>query len=159
MARRASGGTASYRALPPGRREVRLCTRRTPPIVYCGTLLWSVAECARVQPSVQRSRPWPLQPGTPAGRPTHGSDLPFLFDYGLQTAAEGNVRDSIHGFLVNQAVSGDVNSGPRGPGPVVWPAFSTSAANTVLVVNELAEYTEVTSWQEDFCASWLVAVP
>ena len=89
------------------------------------------------------------------------------------------MRDDIHGFLVNEAVTGDVNSGPRGPGPVPWPAFVPAGAaprkhaqeslrgggggggpgGTVLVVNELEQYSMVDSWQEEFCAQWLQLVP
>ena len=101
-----------------------------------------------------------MQPGQPAGRATHGSDLPFLFDYGLATAAEGRVRDDVHGYLVNAAVSGDVNTGPRGPGPVTWPVFVPSgSSSTILTVNELEQYGAVASWQEEFCDEWLAAVP
>jgi hypothetical protein len=44
--------------------------------------------------------------GQPAGRATHGTDLPFYFDYGLSTASEHEVsekRQFVHCIMMSGA--------------------------------------------------------
>lgn len=92
----------------------------------------------------------------PAGRSTHGTDLPFYFNTANYfTPAEAQVQQDLYTWLIALVVEGDVNAvGPRGKFPILWPAYSNTGTKSMLVVNEIGEYSTIQTWQEDFCSIW-----
>lgn len=135
-------------------------------LITCGALWASAGAAAYSTKPVHRlvfNTTLP-QMGTmqPAGRSTHCTDLPFLFNPpSFFTPAEQLVQADVLGWLVNLAVTGDVNGGliPNpAPLPSGWPAYNGSGGD-VLVVNEQRLYSQVNGWQEDYCATWFSILP
>src|SRR5205807_137594 len=96
----------------------------------------------------------------PAGRATHSTDMFFLFAGAPAfTLEQQAVQADMYNWIANLAVTGDVNNGPAGSPPIPggWPAF-VPGSNSLLVVNELHQYTSVTEWQEAFCDQWRAAL-
>jgi para-nitrobenzyl esterase len=92
-------------------------------------------------------------PEQPTGRATHGSELSILF-----SGAAGTAAKDAWAWLANIAVTGDVNTGPKGPASVHWPAYTPF--HDILVVNERAQYSKIDTWQEEMCDSlWLPLFP
>lgn len=98
----------------------------------------------------------------PAGRSTHGTDLPFYFEsQSYFSPLEQLVQSDWYKVLINLATAADVNTGPAGQSlPLAWPAYQPNSSQpTMLVVNELRNYSLIDGWQEEFCASWLPVLP
>ena len=97
----------------------------------------------------------------PAGRSTHGTDLPFYFNTANYfTTAEASVQQDLYTWLISLVVNNDVNAnGPRGKFRIDWPAYDNNGENTLLVVNELGEYSTVQTWQEEYCNQWWIVQP
>ena len=102
-----------------------------------------------------------LQSSQPIGRSTHGTDYVFYFlSNEFFTESEQIVQQNLFTWLVSLAVNRDVNAnGPRGQFPIQWPIYSDTLNNTLLVVNEIGNYSFITTWQEEYCNIWWEVQP
>lgn len=129
-------------------------------LITCASV-WAAQSAARYSSYPVRRLVWNTTiPGEPAGRATHGTDLGFYWTSPADYPVTGvEVQRDLYGWLLGLATQRDATAGAAATLPVPWPAYTpASISPSVLVVNEMRDYSAIQEWQEELCESWFAAL-